>query len=39
MKIPTVLPNIEIMNEVDAEKPTEAKNIKNVKKPANPESG
>ena len=31
MKIPTVLPNIEIMNEVDAEKPTAAKNIKNVK--------
>tara|TARA_A100001035_G_scaffold190543_1_gene152157 strand:- start:161 stop:280 length:120 start_codon:yes stop_codon:yes gene_type:complete len=39
MKIPTVLPNIEIINEVDAEKPTAANNIKNVKKPANPESG
>ena len=38
MKIPTALPNIEIINEVDAEKPTAA-NIKNVKKPANPESG
>ena len=39
MKTPTALPMTENINEIDAEKPTAANNIRKVINPPNPESG